>query len=260
MGISAQTLHLQQAATFSGPCNSWRQGGRIAPASSVWEGMIGWIKVHRDEQMKKWFWPLVTWTAAITALALWFGAGLVSADIASRTELALKPYPWASFDVDGRDVVIKGVAPDPESQAEARLAVEQVAGVREVTDSTAVLPLASPYRFILARQDDVLTLSGFIPDNQFRERIMLACEQIPGMAVSDDMALARGASAGFADLALQAVQWAEKLKDGEIEISDQSISVTGTALSEEAYAALQAAFATQLPHSFTLTRLDVKRP
>ncbi len=41
--------------------------------------------------MFKWFWPGVTWTAALTALALWFGADRVETDIATRTGEALTP-------------------------------------------------------------------------------------------------------------------------------------------------------------------------
>lgn len=34
----------------------------------------------------------VTWTAALTSLALWFGAERVETDIAERTGHALSPY------------------------------------------------------------------------------------------------------------------------------------------------------------------------
>ncbi len=64
--------------------------------------------------MMKWFWPGVTWTAALTSLALWFGAERVETDIAERTGHALSPYARTGFDVDGRDVVLKGMAPDPD--------------------------------------------------------------------------------------------------------------------------------------------------
>jgi OOP family OmpA-OmpF porin len=47
--------------------------------------------------MKSWFWPGVTWTATLTALALWFGVDRVQTDISTRTSEALAPYVWASI-------------------------------------------------------------------------------------------------------------------------------------------------------------------
>lgn len=139
--------------------------------------------------MFKWFWPGMTWTAALTALALWFGADRVETDIATRTGAALAPFVWTGLDVDGRDVTLKGIAPDPEAQSAAQDALANVWGIREITDLTSVLPLVSPYALQIRKSADGIILSGSVPDNDVRDRIMTAAESAaPGIPLDDQMA------------------------------------------------------------------------
>ncbi len=113
--------------------------------------------------MLKWFWPGVTWTAALTSLALWFGADRIETDLAERMGQALTPYAWTGFDIDGRDVTLKGMAPDPESQKAAVKAVQQVRGVGDLSDLTTVLQEASPYVFKLTKSGEGSFFRGSFP-------------------------------------------------------------------------------------------------
>lgn len=210
--------------------------------------------------MLKWFWPALTWTAALTSLALWFGVDRVEADISERTAQALSPYVWAGFDVDGRDVVLKGVAPDPEAQKAAVQAVGQLRGVGDFSDLTTVLAAVTPYVFKLGLTGEGIVLSGFIPDNAMREQIMSSAEALgTGILVDDQMALARGAQPEFEQRVLFAIDLARGLIDAEIEISEASLSVRGKAKDDQALEALNAKLRAPLPFGIALAHKEITK-
>lgn len=211
--------------------------------------------------MFKWFWPGVTWTAALTALALWFGADRVETDIAARTGEALAPFIWAGFDVDGRDVTLKGIAPDPEAQSAVKAALEKVRGIREITDLTSVLPLVSPYLLQIKKGADGIILSGSVPDNDVRDRIMTAAESAaPGIPLDDEMAVGRGSPANFVDSAGFALQLLSGLQEGEIEISDLNISIEGKATDDASYRKMQSQLNLPLPFGLKMVRIEIGEP
>jgi OOP family OmpA-OmpF porin len=211
--------------------------------------------------MVKWFWPGVTWTAALTSLALWFGAERVETDIAERTGQALSPYAWTGFDVDGRDVVLKGMAPDPETQQLAVKALQEVDGIGDLSDLTTVLREASPYIFKLTKNNEGMVLLGFIPDNVMRDSIMSAAESAGNTNLVDDqMALARGAPPEFQDRVFWAIDLAKKMAGSDIEISDGTITIKGHALNDAAYDELTALLKAPLPLGLKLSSSEIARP
>jgi len=211
--------------------------------------------------MLKWFWPGVTWTAALTALALWFGADRIEADISARSAQALSPYLWTGFDVDGRNVLLKGMAPDPEMQQAAMQALRNVSGIGDISDLTTVLEAASPYVFKLTKGGEGIVLSGFIPDNSMRDVIMTAAESaVESGLVDDQMALARGAQPEFEERVLLAVDLASKLSEAEIEISEAKLSLKGVALSNQDYDVLADILNAPLGHGLELSGSNIARP
>lgn len=208
--------------------------------------------------MFKWFWPGVTWTAALTALALWFGADRVETDIATRTGEALAPFVWTGFDMDGRDVTLKGIAPDPEAQSAAQDALAKVWGIREITDLTSVLPLVSPYALQIKKSADGIILSGSVPDNDVRDRIMTAAESAaPGIPLDDQMAVGRGNPPDFADSVEFALQLLSGLREGEIGISDRNISIKGRAADTASYQKLESRLNSPLPFGLTAGQVEI---
>lgn len=211
--------------------------------------------------MLKWFWPAVTWTAALTSLALWFGADRIEADISARTGQALMPYVWAGFDVDGRNVILKGMAPDVEMQQAALNALQNVRGIGDLSDLTTVLQAASPYIFKLTKSGEGIVLSGFIPDNSMRDAIMNAAESVgAGGLVDDEMALARGAQPEFENRALFAIDLAKQLSDAEIQITDAALTIQGSAINDGAFNELSAQLKASLPYALTLSASNITKP
>ncbi|MBA8838261.1 BON domain-containing protein [Ochrobactrum sp. RH2CCR150] len=211
--------------------------------------------------MKSWFWPGVTWTATLTALALWFGVDRIQTDISTRTSEALAPFVWTGFDIEGRDVTVKGIAPDPAAQEAARAALQAVWGINDITDLTSVLPATSPYIFNIEKNSDGLVFSGSIPENALRDRIMEAAEDIaPGSSLDDEMALARGSWPDFSDGVLFALTLTKGLADGAITLTDRSLSIKGKAASAEEYQAMVDMLAKPLPFGLKLAASDVAQP
>ncbi|MBC2884781.1 hypothetical protein H7Q97_05110 [Ochrobactrum sp. CM-21-5] len=208
--------------------------------------------------MKKWLWPGLTWTVALTALALWFGIDHVEDDIATRTAEALAPYVWTSFDIDGRDVTVKGMAPDPQMQASAHSALTKVWGVGTITDLTNLLPVAEPYIFTVTKSGEGLVLSGSIPDNTVRDRLMAVAGEPENASVDDELALARGSPPAFADMALFALELAKSLKDGRVEISGLRLSIKGKAADHKASRTIEAKLLKPLPFALQLATVDVE--
>ncbi|MCL7997386.1 hypothetical protein M8994_03920 [Brucella sp. 21LCYQ03] len=211
--------------------------------------------------MLKWFWPALTWTAALTSLALWFGADRVEADIAAQTGKALSPFVWAGFDVDGRDVVLKGMAPDVETQKAAVEAVQNIQSIGALSDLTTVLQAVSPYVFKLTKNGEGIVLSGFIPENSMRDAIMNAAElTVQGGLVDDEMALARGATPEFQNRVMFIIDIANQLAEGEIELSEAALSVNGKALNTVSFNALKTKMNASLPYSLTLSGYNITNP
>lgn len=211
--------------------------------------------------MKRWFWPGLTCTAMLTALALWFGTDSLERDLSNRADAALAPYAWAEIELDGRELSLKGMAPDPQAQTAALNTARGVFGIRSVDDLTTLLSIADPYVFELEKTADGLVLSGYIPSPDLREPIMLTAEDsAPGQSVIDDLALARGNSAGFMDLLNFALQQARLLKNGEISISGLDYTIRGMAIDDAAYVTIAEQLGKPLPGSGRLSGHDITKP
>ncbi|PRD45838.1 hypothetical protein C5748_01480 [Phyllobacterium phragmitis] len=212
--------------------------------------------------MKNWFWPGVTTTALLTVLAVWFGSGRVENDLASRTSAALAgDYSWASVDLDGRDLTLKGVAPDERAQAAAAKIAAAVPGVRSVENRAVLPPLAEPFSFRAVKTDDGVILSGNVPPGPARADILTIAERaMPGIRITDEMAIARGAAPGFPALAGFAVSQLADLSLGEVSISTLDYSIKGRAAGSDAYEVLVTAVAGVLPGEGKLVSARIVPP
>jgi len=212
--------------------------------------------------LKNWFWPGVTTTALLTALAVWFGSGAVERDLASRTSAALAAdYPWASVDLTGRDLTLKGMAPDEDAQAGAVKLAAAVPGVHSVDNQAVLPPVADPFVFSAVKTDDGVTLSGNVPPGPARTDILVIAERaMPGIRVTDEMKLARGAAPGFPALAGFAVSQLADLSLGEVSISDLDYTIRGRAAGPDAYEVLVTAVAGVLPGEGKLVSARIVPP
>lgn len=213
--------------------------------------------------MKSWVWPGVATTAVLTALASWFGTGPVEHDLVSRTSAALigNNQRWASVVADGRDLSLRGTAPDEPAQVAAAQVAEAVPGVRSVNNLSVLPPVSEPFAFRAIKSSHGLTLSGDVPAGPVRSDILSVAERfMPGVKVIDDMGTARGAPDGFPALVGFALAQLADMKEGEVSVSGLDYTIRGSAAGRDAYERLTAAVAGKLPGEGKLASARIVPP
>ncbi|NTS30106.1 BON domain-containing protein [Phyllobacterium sp. BT25] len=199
--------------------------------------------------IRSWFWPGVITVALLTVLAGWFLTDPIDQQLTDAANAALSAdNSWASADIDGRDLTLKGVAPSEEALAAALGIAASTPGVRTIDNQATLLPLAEPFSFVITKSDDGILLSGNVPFGDSRARILASAENaMPGIEILDELAVARGAPEGFLDLVDFALSQAAQLTNGEVEISGKTYSISGTAANAADYDAINAALRAPIP-------------
>lgn len=201
-------------------------------------------------QPGRWLWGLVP-------LALLWGAGnlflgpAIEEDVGRRAIAAAAAVageaPGARpivAQVEGRDVAISGEAlsADGATRAVARLRAEF--GVRRALGGLSQVVAQKPYSWSASRQGNVVTLSGFVPDDATgRANVAAATAALPGLRIEDSQRLAFGAPAGFEAMTRAVLAELPKLSSGKVALDDMRFCIEGRAESPEHFLALQAATA-----------------
>jgi OOP family OmpA-OmpF porin len=212
---------------------------------------------------RRWVRPGLVATVVLAILAFFLHSGAVERDLKSRVEaeLAAGGQGWATADVSGRNVAIRGRAPAPESQRIAVQSATQVLGVRVVTDASDLLPIASPYVWTARKAGRSVTLLGSVPSEAFRNSVLAAARRaLPAAEIHDETKLARGAPNGFNVDTAFALSRLAGLAEGTAMLTDATLSVTGVAADAAAYQAARKAFSAERPGTVTLGPVDLLPP
>ena len=211
---------------------------------------------------RKWVLPGLLATAILTALAMVFNSGPIERDLAAKAGAALSAsHPWASVELDGRDLTLNGVAPDEAAQAAAAGLADAAWDVRKVTNASTLPPVVSPYAFKAAKDAAGITLTGNVPSEAMRAEIVAAAETAnPGIAVTDRMTPARGAPEGFGALAAFGLSQLGGFTAGEASLTDNAYSVSGTAADPDAFEVETGRANAELPGGGTLASAAILPP
>lgn len=217
-------------------------------------------------QPKKWWIGLLP-LLALWLATLWWKTAPIEADLQARasTQIASEkasepPSGWAEVAVAGRDVTVSGRAPAEGLQVRAADAADRVFGVRLVNGAASLLEEQKPFTWAAARDGGKLTLTGFVAPDDSREKIIAAAKAaFPGIAIDDQMKVARGAPSAAAAMAAYGLGQLAKLEKGTASYSNQAYSITGTAPTSEIYAATLAAVKS-LPNAMTLAKAEIIPP
>mgnify|MGYP003632443438 CR=1 FL=1 len=209
---------------------------------------------------KLWIWPGLAAVGCLTALAIWFEASAVERDLQKRTSIALRQnHAWAQVSLKGRDLTLTGIAPDEASQIKALDISRQIYGVRVAKDNSTLLPEEKPYRLTIEKTADGVILSGFVPNESARANITTVITgMLPGIAISDQMKLARGAPANLVDMAGYGLAVFPRLSTGALDITDRTMSISGQALDPEDHEIALQAVASIPDSAGTVTAVDIK--
>lgn len=209
---------------------------------------------------RRWVRPGLAATILLAVLAVLLRTGAVERELAARVSgrLVADGYDWATVEVSGRNVVIGGVAPTPEVQEEALLASAAIGGVASVTNESGLLPIASPYEWSARRLGRKVTLLGSVPSEATRNGVLAAARRaLPEAEILDETHLARGAAKTFNSMTAFALDRLANLSEGQVTITDGTLSVAGTAVTAEGYAEARAAFRDSMPGGVTLGPVDI---
>ncbi|WP_291862642.1 OmpA family protein [Bradyrhizobium sp.] len=209
----------------------------------------------------KW-WPGTIPLAFVWAIAAWINTSPLEADLAARSNAALKAsvLDKPRMAVAGRDVTLAADAFSEEGRRSAVASVEAVPGVRLVNDQTRLVPEAKPFVWSAERDVARVTLGGSAPLPASRNRLLEAGRAgLGGVEVVDRMILSRGAPPRFDNAALLLLDQIGKLKDGKVTISDNKVSLSGMARDLGGREAIAAALK-NLPEGFSVAANEVKAP
>jgi OOP family OmpA-OmpF porin len=209
----------------------------------------------------KW-WPGAILLVAFWAFAAWTSTEPVEADLAARSNAALKDalLDKKRVTVAGRDITFAAEAFSSAGRQAALAAVEAVPGVRLVDDETRLVPEAKPFVWSAERDVVRLTLSGSAPLPSVKGKLVEAAKASLGnVEVADQMGLARGAPPRFDAAAQLLLAQIGKLKEGKLTISDDKVQLSGMARELGGREAIAAALK-NLPEGFSVGSNDIKAP
>jgi OOP family OmpA-OmpF porin len=209
----------------------------------------------------KW-WPGAIPLVIFWVIAAWTSTATVEADLAARSNAALKDtiLDKRRITVDGRDVTFVAEAFSEEGRQSAVASVETVPGVRLVNDRTGLVPEAKPFVWSAERDVVRVTLSGSAPLPASKGKLLEAARAtLGGVEVADQMSLARGAPQRFDSVALLLLDQIGKLKEGKITLNDTKVNLSGMARELGGREAIAAALK-NLPEGYSVAANDIKAP
>lgn len=208
---------------------------------------------------KLWIWPGLAAVACLVALAVWSETKTIETDLQTRALSALRlDHGWAKVILKGRDLSLSGLAPDAASQDQALEIVRQIDGVRVVDNATALLPEEKPYSLTIEKTADGVQLSGFVPNESARANVISTLtSMLPGIAVSDQLKLARGAPEDLIGLAGYGMSALPRFTTGMVAITDNSVRISGQALNPEDHETALADLSAALPAGAMVEAIDI---
>ncbi len=210
---------------------------------------------------RKW-WPGLIPFAVLWLLAAWTSTAPIEQDLTARATAAVKNdvLDKTRITMAGRDAIFSADAFSEEGRRSAVTSVESVAGVRQVTDQTRLVPEQKPYVWTAERDVVRVTLGGSAPLPAIKARLLEAARvDLNGVEVVDHMGFARGAPMRFDAAVLLLIDQVARLKDGKVTLSDKSVSLSGMAREIGGREAIAAALR-NLPEGYAVVANDVAAP
>ncbi|MDH3588220.1 MAG: OmpA family protein [Gammaproteobacteria bacterium] len=175
-------------------------------------------------------------------------APAIAADLETKSSVALQGAGLnaISATANGRELTLAGMVADEDIKTRAAQMVGGIAGVRnvyndlEVESGSVVAPepiaqalatpaVMTPYRFRIAKRDDVVTLSGVMPDAEARRRLLEHAEEVFGSTViRDRIDLAPGAPAEWSEALMSVQTEIAQYVEGDARLTGTTIEVRGT--------------------------------
>jgi outer membrane protein OmpA-like peptidoglycan-associated protein/osmotically-inducible protein OsmY len=212
------------------------------------------------------------WLLGLPVLALLWGLAfkgerapiIADLELRARQALAAEDLGWAktSFDtVEGR---LGGRAFSEDERRRAVEIVERTWGVWQVRDETSLIEEAPDYRWGAEVEPGRLQLTGFVPNEKVRRRILETVrDRFPDLEVRDGMGHARGAPGQ--DIWVDGISFGLRqltgLKQGgRIDLQGTRFAISGEAQDPTAYRTIKGDVQRRLPAGLILAADEVLPP
>jgi outer membrane protein OmpA-like peptidoglycan-associated protein/osmotically-inducible protein OsmY len=167
----------------------------------------------------------------------------------------LQELARGTVELSERSYAIEGEAASAESYA-AILDANKKTLPASLTLKTASIapPVATPYRFLAARQGGAVVLDGYAASEDDHNAILAAARRkFGGLEIVDRLAYAGGAPDGYVAAASAAMQAVSRLAAGRGELVDSELTISGGAYHPAAEEEVATAAAETLPKGFAAT-------
>lgn len=211
-------------------------------------------------QPSKWWWGLIP-LAVLWIIGTLITGRSIATDLGNRATSSvgsaiLNPV----FNVAGRDLALNGTVFSPGAANQVASSVDQVWGVRKVLVNAKEPEVAKPFKWAITHEDARIVLSGSVPNPDMRDKIVAAAKAtFAGADVKDEMQYASGVPASYASGAQFGIDQLGKLAKGSASLSDNELTISGSADTNDAYNAISAGLKA-LPEGLTLAKSDISAP
>lgn len=130
-------------------------------------------------------------------------------------------------------------------------------GGLKLAKNALVPPVPKPYRLTLASRGGAVAIAGHLPDDAAKARLLDAIRSLWSGPVDDRVAVIPGAPAGFLDALLAALPSVARLSDGGLDLSDQTLKISGAAPTAPLAERIRGWIAGHLPRGFALGGAEV---
>lgn len=209
------------------------------------------------------------------ALCIRHNVPAIEAELAARATAALQSerLGWAEVNMDGRDLVLSGIAPDAAAR-DAALRVAAVDGVHRVEDQLVTIaersatssvpgadqatelqaPAPAPFITHLTVADGRLLLAGATPGEVARRALVRRAQNAFGIAaVEARLEVQPDAPADWEQAIGVALGLAQHLVLGEIIVQRSALEVSGVTADEQADTLVRESLAQNLPEGYTFS-------
>lgn len=203
------------------------------------------------------FLGIVVLLVGLASLGLWaraHQAPAIQEAISLAAEEVIAPsIHGAQVRVSGRDITVSGLADTEQERGALVAALNAIPGRRVVNDDLSVLPVADPFVLSLTKEAGRadLAASGNIPTEAARADLSMLIG--PG---ADNLTLASGAPANWADIARAAIAALGPLDFGRAELTNEHLRLVGQARTPTEAGRARAALAT-LPEGTATEELSL---
>lgn len=176
----------------------------------------------------------------------WLGAVSFGLKQLSR----LKPTAHVTIDNDGLEIEGEALDYNAFRAIKSSLAGNLPTGLRVKRDSV-VAPKVEPYVWAARLTGNEVQLGGFLPSEEAREEVFSAAQKsFPQKVIVDRMRVGSGEPENIVAAAVSALGKLAELEEGDVEIKDKSILLSGVAAKEVTVAGLRESLKSSFPKSF----------